>query len=164
METNDEIQTDLASCLLRGFSGIGYGLPGDRRSSPAAARLAKQSAAPTSPIGGQPPDANQPQPVPLDNPNPPAQFKLTGIWESQTQTAYGVVYSQLILELTRTFSQQVTLGNLLTYDVGRYEVGDGFIHFVVENHEPKEYLGKQMSWLTSFTYFYTPIDENSMLL
>lgn len=26
----------------------------------------------------------QPQPIPLDNSNPPAQFKLTGIWESQT--------------------------------------------------------------------------------
>lgn len=45
-----------------------------------------------------------------------------------------MVYSQLILEPTKTFSQQVTLGNLLTYDVGRYEVRQGFIRFVVEDH------------------------------
>jgi hypothetical protein len=113
------------------------------------------------PQDNNPPDDN---PLPQDNPNPAGPFKLTGIWESQTQTDYGVVSSQLLLEPTGTFSQQVTLGNLLTYDVGTYVVGDGFIHFAVTDHEPKEYLGKQMTWVNSFTYFYTPIDANSMLL
>jgi len=113
------------------------------------------------PQDNNPPDNN---PLPQDNPNQGGPFKLTGIWESQTQTDYGVVSSQLLLEPTGTFSQQVTLGNLLTYDVGTYVVGDGFIHFTVTDHEPKEYLGKQMTWVNSFTYFYTPIDASSMLV
>jgi hypothetical protein len=113
------------------------------------------------PLDNNPPDDN---PLPLDNPNPAGPFKLTGMWESQTQTEYGVVSSQLILEPTGTFSQQVFLGDLMTYDVGTYVVGDGFVHFYVTDHEPKEYLGKRMSWVNSFTYFYTPIDANTMQL
>jgi hypothetical protein len=70
----------------------------------------------------------------------------------------------LILEHTRTFSQQVVLNDLMTYDTGTYQVGDGFIHFAVTNHEPKVYKGKQMTWVNSFTYFYTPVDANSMIL
>jgi hypothetical protein len=150
------------ACLLTGKT---QPQPSAPQNNPVPQPLPQNNNPPdNNPSDNNPPDVNPPQPAPLENQNPPAQFKLTGIWESQTQTAYGMVYSELILEPTKTFSQQVTLGNLLTYDVGRYEVGDGFIHFVVEDHEPKEYLGKKMSWLTSFTYFYTPIDENSMLL
>lgn len=109
----------------------------------------------------------QPQPLPQDyvppeNQNPPAQSQLEGIWEAQTQTEYGMVYSELILEYTNTFSQQVVFGDLITYDVGTYQVGDGFIHFVVEDHEPKIYNGKEMTWLNSFTYFYTFVDANTI--
>ena len=113
------------------------------------------------PQDNNPPDNN---PQPQANPNYTGPFKLTGIWKSQTQTDYGVVSIQLLLEPTGTFSQQVFLGNLMTYDVGTYVVGDGFIHFYVTDHEPKEYLGKRMSWVNSFTYFYTPIDASSMLV
>ena len=55
------------------------------------------------------------------------------IWEAQVDTEYGTVYSELILEHTRTFSQQEVLHNLMT-------------------------------WVNSFTYFYTPVDANSMVL
>jgi hypothetical protein len=103
-------------------------------------------------------------PVQQDNPPPAAQFQLEGIWEAQVETDYGTVYSELILEHTRTFSQQVVLGDLMTYDTGTYQVGDGFIHFAVTNHEPKVYKGKDMTWVNSFTYFYTPVDANSMTL
>jgi hypothetical protein len=78
------------------------------------------------------------------------------------QTGYGVLSTQLILEPTKKFSQQAVLGPLLTYDVGTYQVGEGFIHFVVQDHEPKEYNGQKMTWLTSWTYFYTVVDENTM--
>ena len=79
-------------------------------------------------------------------------------------TGNGIVYTQLILEHTGTFSQVVTWGDLMTYDVGIYEVGDGFIHFSVTDHEPKEYLGQEMTWVNSFTYFITPIDQNTMVV
>lgn len=109
------------------------------------------------------PDQNpQPQDIPNNNPGIPADFKLTGIWEAQVQTEYGMVYTQLILEPTMTFSQQAVWADLMTYDVGTYVVGDGFIHFNVENHEPKIYKGKEMTWVNSFTYFYTVVDANTM--
>lgn len=107
-------------------------------------------------------------PNPADNPvqngeNPPAEFKLTGIWESQTDTGFGTtMYTELIINPNKTFSQQVTVADLMAYDTGIYEVGEGFIHFVVQDHEPKVYKGKQMSWITSFTYFYTPVDANTV--
>jgi len=97
--------------------------------------------------------------------NAPPEYKLPGIWVSDTDTGYGtIMHTELILEYTGTFSQQVTAGSLMTWDVGVYEVGDGFIRFVVENHEPKEYMGRTMSWLTGFTYFYTFVDQNTILL
>jgi hypothetical protein len=117
----------------------------------------------------QQPDDNPVQPQddnpiqPQDNPQPAAQFELEGIWEAQVATQYGTVYSELILEHTGTFSQQVVLNDLMTYDTGTYQVGNGFIHFTVENHEPKVYKGKEMTWVNSFTYFFTPVDANSMV-
>jgi hypothetical protein len=117
---------------------------------------------------GNPPD-NQVPPAnnvnPADNnPNNAGRFQLEGTWGSQSDTQYGVVNYALILEHTGTFSQQVILNDLLTYDVGTYAVGDGFIRFIVENHEPKTYKGQDMHWLTSFTYFYTVLDAGSMSL
>jgi hypothetical protein len=111
------------------------------------------------------PQAPNNQPVPNNNddrPQIPAQFKLTGIWYSQTSTAYGTLSTQLILEPTGAFSQQSTLGDLLTYDVGTYVVGEGFIHFTVTDHQPKVYRNQPMQWVTSFTYFITPADQNTM--
>ena len=89
---------------------------------------------------------------------------MLGAFAIVKSTDYGLVSAELILEPTGAFSQQVTLGSLLTCDVGTYVVGDGFIHFTVTGHQPGEYAGKEMHWLTSFTYFYTPIDVNSMQL
>ena len=117
---------------------------------------------PQVPNNPQVPDNPQ---VPNDNddqPQAPAQFKLTGSWYSQTDTAYGTVYLQLILEPTDTFSQQARLSDLLTYDVGTYVVGDGYIHFTVTDHQPKVYRNQPMQWVNSFTYFIIPVDQNTM--
>ena len=92
----------------------------------------------------------------------PAFFDLTGIWESYDQTSAGPVSTELILEQTGTFSQTVTWGDLMTLETGTYVVGDGFIHFVVENHQPQSYQGQPMSWVDSFTYFFTPVDADTM--
>jgi hypothetical protein len=116
------------------------------------------------------PDNQQPQPpFQPNNPQPNNQqpitggpYELAGVWDSQTQTQYGIVYSELILEHTGTFSQQAVIADLMTYDVGFYEVGDGWIHFSVQNHEPKVYKGKDMTWPNSFTYFYTFIDADTI--
>ena len=112
------------------------------------------------------PDPNVPDPnVPDPNVDPnPGPFSVVGIWGSSVDTGNGIVNTQLILEFTGTFSQVVTWGDLMTYDVGFYEEGDGFIHFSVTDHEPKEYLGQEMTWVNSFTYFITPMDQNTMVV
>jgi hypothetical protein len=92
----------------------------------------------------------------------PAQFRLEGIWNSQVQTAYGAMTTQLILQPGGKFSQQSVMGPYMTYDVGTYTVGEGYIHFNVQDHEPKMYNGQQMHWITSWTYFYTIVNENAM--
>ncbi len=93
----------------------------------------------------------------------PGQFPLSGIWNSQVQTQYGIMRTELILDDAKKFSQQAFLGYLMTYDVGTYQTGDGYIHFVVQDHEPKVYNGQKMTWITSWTYFYTVVDDNTMV-
>jgi hypothetical protein len=113
----------------------------------------------------------QPQPNVPDVGNQPGQnlengeYNLAGTWESATDTGFGTtMYTELILEYTGTFSQQVTVADLLTYDTGEYFVGEDFIRFEVKNHEPKEYKGQPLNWLTGFTYYYTFIDEDTLQL
>jgi hypothetical protein len=109
---------------------------------------------------------NQGQDNPIQNNQgfDPADFVVTGIWASYTETDSGPVSTELILEYTGTFSQKVTWGSLMTLDTGLYEVGDGFIHFAVTHHEPQYYNGQPMSYVTSFTYFFTPVDADTMIL
>ncbi len=114
---------------------------------------------PTAPAG-------QPQP-PLQPAAPqrpaPAAIKLAGIWESQMTTGFGTMYSQMILHPNKSYSYQVILGDLMTWETGTYEPGEGFIHFSVLNYEPKVYKGTTMSRPTSWTVFYTVVDENTMI-
>ena len=126
-----------------------------------------QPVQPIQPVEIPPPNDQLPEPLiePENLPDPelPVDFQLAGIWEAEVDTGYGsTLYFELILEHTGTFSQQVLLGDLMTYDVGTYVVGDGFIHFMVENHEPKVYKGKDMTWVNSFTYFYTVVDGDTL--
>jgi hypothetical protein len=74
---------------------------------------------------------------------------LVGVWQWQSGAS-----GELLLQDNGQFSQTVRWNGLMTYDVGLYEVGDGFIHFAVQDHEPKEYQGQPLSYPTSFTYFY----------
>ncbi len=123
-------------------------------------------------------DQGQPQPIPNNegqaNPQPQPfdegeiggdqpDYKLEGIWVSDTDTGYGTtMHTELVLEYTGTFSQQVTAGSLMTLDTGTYDVGDGWIRFTVTHHEPTEYKGKELNWMTGWTYYYTFIDENTV--
>jgi hypothetical protein len=101
--------------------------------------------------------------VPQFRESPQGQFEWAGVWRSQVQTTYGIMNTELILEPTNKFSQQAFLNNYMTYDVGTYQVGEGFLHFVVGDHEPKVYLGKPLTWVTSWTYFYTVVDQDTVI-
>ena len=102
----------------------------------------------------------QPQPP---QPQPPTAINVVGIWESRIATDYGPMYTQMILQPNGGYSYQVVWGDLMTWEVGLYEVGEGFIHFAVQDYEPKEYKGQRLSRPTSWTVFYTVLDENTMI-
>jgi hypothetical protein len=88
---------------------------------------------------------------------------LAGIWAADTDTGFGTtMHTELVLEYTGTFSQQVTAGSLMTLDTGTFVVGDGFIRFTCTHHEPTEYKGQPMNWLTGWTYYYTFIDADTV--
>ncbi len=91
-----------------------------------------------------------------------AGLDIVGIWFGQQQTDYGTLYLQYILERTGTYSAQASWRDLLTYEVGTYVLGEGFIHFMIDNYEPKIYKGVWMSRPLSWTAWYTIVDENTM--
>lgn len=112
----------------------------------------------------QQPQQQQPQPQQPQQPQPQRQpaFSVVGIWESQIMTDYGVMYTQMVLQHDGSYSYQVVLGEYMTWEVGLYEVGQDFIHFSVQDYGPREYKGTEMSRPTSWTVFYTVVDENTM--
>jgi hypothetical protein len=86
----------------------------------------------------------------------PAQAQsLVGVWRSQTITAMGPAFSEVILMPNGTFTKTFRYGSFFTRDVGRYTVGQGYVHFTIEDHEPKYYLGRPMHWLKSETWLFT---------
>ncbi|MCX6064740.1 MAG: hypothetical protein NT121_03165 [Chloroflexi bacterium] len=110
----------------------------------------------------EPPDQNlEPDQNQGNQPNNGA-FDIVGIWDSQVETSQGTVSTRLILEHTGTFSQTVTWNGLMTLDTGEYNIIGNAVHFTVTHHEPTEFQDQPMSWVTSFTYFVTPIDATSM--
>lgn len=133
--------------------------------------------APAQPAAPQPPQpqapmAPQAQPAPPQQPQAqpawpqqaaPAAIHLVGIWEAQTPTEYGVVFSQMILQPNGSYSYQVVLGDLMTWETGFYEVGPSYIHFSLQNYGPTTYKGTELSRPMSWTVFYTVVDENTMV-
>lgn len=78
---------------------------------------------------------------------------VTGIWRSQVVTAFGMCYGETILMPKGRFSKTFRCGEMFTKDVGTYTVGEGYIHFNIQDHEPKVWKGKRMTWPNSETVF-----------
>jgi len=90
---------------------------------------------------------------------------LVGIWQWNVSNPIGgPTEGELILWDNGRFSQTIVWNGLMTYDAGLYESSDGFIHFAVQEHEPQEYLGEPMSWPASFSYFYTFVTDDHIIL
>jgi hypothetical protein len=115
-----------------------------------------------NPEEDQPPDVELEPPQDQENQPGIQDFSVVGIWESQIDTDRGLVSTQLVLEHTGTFSQAVTWNGLMTLDTGVYTIIGNAVHFTVTHHEPTEYMGQPLSWVTSFTYFVTPVDATTM--
>jgi hypothetical protein len=136
---------------------------------PTAFQAAPQAPQPPQQVQpDQPPGAPQPQQAPAQpvQPQPPAAgINLVGIWESQIMTDYGVMYTQMILQPNGSYSYQVILGDLMTWEVGTYQVvaDQNFIHFTLEDYGPTTYKGTQLSRPTSWGVFYTVVDGDTMI-
>lgn len=87
---------------------------------------------------------------------------LVGLWRSQVQTPWGMGYGETLIKPDGTFSKTAKMGDLFTWDVGRYTVGPGYIHFTIDDHEPKYYKGVRMQWVRSETVFFEFIGPDQL--
>lgn len=95
-----------------------------------------------------------------NNPGP-----LVGLWNWNVSNPIGgPTLGELILQADGQFSQTISWNNLMTYDAGTYEAGAGFLHFAVQDHQPTEYNGQPLTWPTSFTYFFTIVTADHIVL
>lgn len=80
-------------------------------------------------------------------------------------TDYGVMSAQMILQPNGNYSYQVIMGELMTWEVGTYEVlaDQNFIHFALENYGPTTYKGTQLARPMSWSVFYTVVDADTMI-
>jgi hypothetical protein len=80
---------------------------------------------------------------------------VVGIWQCpQVPTPWGLADGETILKQDGTFSKTVRIGQMIIWDVGTYTVGNGYIHYKIQDHEPKIYKGKPMSWFKEETSFF----------
>lgn len=137
--------------------------------SQAAPVMAPQQ--PAAPMAPQQPQAQpmlpqqalpQAQPA-LPQQAPPVAFNLVGIWEAQIPTDYGGMFTQMILQPNGSYSYQVVLGDLMTWETGFYETGPGYIHFALQNYGPTTYKGTELSRPMSWSVFYTVVDADTMV-
>lgn len=89
---------------------------------------------------------------------------LAGIWTTQVETNQGKATTELIFRRDKSFRQKVFCNGQVTIDAGTYEAGAGYLHFFVDDHEPKVNQGRPASWARSWIYFYSVADENTMIL
>jgi hypothetical protein len=87
---------------------------------------------------------------------------FVGVWRATIPTPYGDLSLELILQPNDRFSQMSKLAGYMAYDEGHIEVTGNFIHFVVTDHEPKKQNGYDITWLESWGYYYTIVDQNRM--
>lgn len=144
----------MAAALL-----MGAGCRGMAPGAADAVAPAQEELAPAEDVAAQEPLApaqDVPQAV-------PGVFDPVGIWTSEVTTEYGTIYAETILERTSTYSHMARWRDLMTYEVGEYQVLEGAIHFSVRDYEPKVYKGTEMSRPLSWTVWYTVVDENTMI-
>ena len=62
-----------------------------------------------------------------------------------------------------TFTKTVKCGEMFTWDKGTYTVGKGYIHYKIQDHEPKVYKGKPMSWWKEETSYFEFVGPDQII-
>lgn len=80
---------------------------------------------------------------------------VVGVWECPgVQTPWGVANGKVVLMKDGSFTKTVKCGEMFTWDKGTYTVGKGYIHYKIQDHEPKVYKGKTMAWFKEETTYF----------
>jgi hypothetical protein len=93
----------------------------------------------------------------------PTAKSLIGTWRAHVSTPWGPGFAETILMKNGRFSKTFKVAEMKTLDTGKYTVGQGYIHFDIEDHEPKVYKGKPMQWVKSETVFFQMAGPDRML-
>jgi hypothetical protein len=80
---------------------------------------------------------------------------VVGTWECpNVMTPWGLAHGKTILMPDGTFTKTVRCGEMMTWDKGTYTTGTGYIHYKIQDHEPKIYKGQQMHWPKEETSYF----------
>jgi hypothetical protein len=66
---------------------------------------------------------------------------LTGVWRGTVEVAGVSISGEVIFDLDGTYRRMHWLGQLRTWQVGPYSIANNWIHFEVDDYEPKFYQG-----------------------
>ena len=81
--------------------------------------------------------------------------ELSGVWQGAELTPLGLSSVEVVFFPNGTYSRSHSLGTLMTYDSGQFEVVSNWVHFYLQKWAPTEYLGRPMTWPTSDTWIVT---------
>jgi len=88
------------------------------------------------------------------------QASLVGLWRAQIQSGQGNCVWEIIFQRNGGFSKTFRCGQMMTYELGTYSVGQGFIRLIYTSHQPTEYKGRKLHYPGTETIFFQFVDRN----
>jgi hypothetical protein len=93
---------------------------------------------------------------------PLALHTIPGIWRGQEHGPMGVMDVEVIFFPNGTYSRAHRLRDLMTRDVGTYSIVQNWIHFALQNYQPRSYKGQTLTRPMSDTWVVDQFDGRSM--
>lgn len=91
-----------------------------------------------------------------------APHAVTGLWRGQESGPLGVMDVEVIFFPNGTYSRTHRLRDLMTRDVGTYAIVQNWIHFELQNYQPKVYRGQTLTRPMSDTWVVGQFDGRSL--
>lgn len=100
---------------------------------------------------------------PLQAQNVPlAAQTLAGVWRGQEVSPLGPMSVEVIFFPNGTYNRAHTWGSLMTTDNGAYQIVQNWIHFTLNDYQPKVYKGQTMTRPMSDTWVVGRFDGRFM--
>lgn len=89
---------------------------------------------------------------------------VVGIWQCRnlSPTPFGMCQGEVVLKPDGTYTRLDQCGQLQAWDTGFYQTGDGYIHYILRDYEPKKYLRRPMHRPGSDTFYFQWVDPNTV--